>query len=218
MAAPHVSGAIALLQSATGVDLDVDDLETVLVETAWKPPGEPDNPDTRYGNGIIDVKAAVDLVKQGSEFNATVNATNSPVAEGDLLEVTVDVENIGNWTATQQLTLSASDSQQDAAIDSILATEEVTLDDGANTTVTFTVDTWNESMGVGDYDVEVATDNSTATTTVTVEHGVGTYANEDGIVRTSGVFAALNDWRDDTVDSDLVLDVVDAWRSENSVA
>jgi len=218
MAAPHVSGAIALLQSATGVDLDVDDLETVLVETAWKPPGEPDNPDTRYGNGIIDVKAAVDLVKQGSEFNATVNATNSPVAEGDLLEVTVDVENIGNWTATQQLTLSVSDSQQDAATDSILATEEVTLDDGANTTVTFTVDTWNESMGVGDYDVEVATDNSTATTTVTVEHGVGTYANEDGIVRTSGVFAALNDWRDDTVDSDLVLDVVGAWRSENSVA
>jgi len=65
MATPHVSGAIALVQSATAEDLEPEMIEDVLEETAFKPDGW-DPPagerDTRYGSGIIDVKEAIDYL------------------------------------------------------------------------------------------------------------------------------------------------------------
>lgn len=61
MAAPHVSGAIALMLSANE-DLSAEEIQDTLEETAWKPEGEPEEKDTRYGHGIIDVHAAVEEV------------------------------------------------------------------------------------------------------------------------------------------------------------
>ncbi|SEQ53355.1 beta-sandwich domain-containing protein [Natrinema salaciae] len=58
MAAPHVSGAIALMLSAND-DLSDEEIESTLEETAWKPADAPDEKDVRYGHGIIDVRAAV---------------------------------------------------------------------------------------------------------------------------------------------------------------
>ncbi|WP_171908230.1 S8 family serine peptidase, partial [Natrialba sp. SSL1] len=65
MAAPHVSGVIALMLSAND-DLTQEEIEETLEETAWKPDGEPDEKDVRYGHGIVDAYAAVDEVAAGA--------------------------------------------------------------------------------------------------------------------------------------------------------
>ncbi len=80
MAAPHVSGAIALIQSATAEHISPADLTTALESTAWKP-DEWDEPtgerDVRYGSGIIDVPAALDLLKAGPR--ASISPVSDPV-------------------------------------------------------------------------------------------------------------------------------------------
>ena len=49
------------------------------------------------------------------------------------------------------------------------------------------------------------------------ERSVSDYANEDGIVDTPGLLDAIADWRDGTSDTDLLVSVIDAWRSEDPV-
>lgn len=84
MAAPHVSGAVALIQSASTEELDPWDIREVLEETAWKPPesewqefideetdewnGDYEEPDPRYGYGIIDVYDALQEVEAFQKF------------------------------------------------------------------------------------------------------------------------------------------------------
>ena len=72
MATPHVSGAIALLESAVDRQLDPDEIERTLESTATKPadaPAPPGDRDTRYGSGIIDVPAAIGAVGGSLEAN-----------------------------------------------------------------------------------------------------------------------------------------------------
>ncbi|MFP8889695.1 S8 family serine peptidase [Natrialbaceae archaeon A-CW2] len=64
-AAPHVAGGAALLQAATDEHLTPAELEAALIETAGKPDGKNENQDVRYGHGIINVYAAVELVAEG---------------------------------------------------------------------------------------------------------------------------------------------------------
>jgi subtilisin family serine protease len=61
MAAPHVSGAVAILRQLNP-DLTVDEVKTALMATARDtgPPGE----DNTYGWGIIDIGSAVEYVKE----------------------------------------------------------------------------------------------------------------------------------------------------------
>ena len=95
MAAPHVAGTIALMQSAAGGDLSPSTSKEALYSTAWKPPGEPDGNDTRYGTGIVDAKNATDLVAVDSGINGTVtDPDGNPVADA-----TVSVED-GFQTST----------------------------------------------------------------------------------------------------------------------
>jgi subtilisin family serine protease len=69
MAAPHVAGAIALIQSATEAELDPKLIETALAETAEKPENNfpsLNGRDIRYGTGIINVTAATEAIMDGS--------------------------------------------------------------------------------------------------------------------------------------------------------
>jgi bacillopeptidase F len=60
MAAPHVSGAAALLLSANA-NLDVDELQQVLIDTAipLTDPAYPEWPNYGYGYGLVDALAAI---------------------------------------------------------------------------------------------------------------------------------------------------------------
>jgi Subtilisin-like serine proteases len=69
MAAPHVSGAVALAESATNGSLAPQTIEDALEATAFKPgdaPAPPGERDTRYGSGIIDANALIQYL-QGAE-------------------------------------------------------------------------------------------------------------------------------------------------------
>ncbi|AFZ71354.1 S8 family serine peptidase [Natronobacterium gregoryi] len=91
-ATPHVAGTVALMQSATEDDLTPDEIQRALRETAWKPDDEPDDPDTRYGHGIIDTREAIDAVGDHSSVEGTVTdaVTDEPLAEATVEIVAED--------------------------------------------------------------------------------------------------------------------------------
>jgi subtilisin family serine protease len=69
MAAPHVAGAVALVQSATSVEHSPEAIRNALVETAEKPADAPtvtNERDIRYGAGIINVTAATMALQEGT--------------------------------------------------------------------------------------------------------------------------------------------------------
>ena len=76
MAAPHISGAVALMLAAGG-DIDQSTVEEALTDTAFAPVDDPDP--VRYGDGIIDVKAATDQVALEQEITGTVTEADSDV-------------------------------------------------------------------------------------------------------------------------------------------
>ncbi len=94
MSAPHKAGAFALMLSAAGGDLDRETAIETMEDTAWKPDDwdEPDDePDIRYGYGIIDVAAAADQVALDSGVTGTVtDSSGTPVAG-----VTVEIPETG---------------------------------------------------------------------------------------------------------------------------
>ena len=158
MAAPHVSGAAALVQAATSSDLSVSEIETALVETADHPDG--DTQDNRYGHGIVDVKAAADYASGDlpANFEVAIDSTNSPIDEGETLTVDATVDNTGDESATQTITLDIPGLGQDST--------DVTLSGGESTTVSLSVST---SSGDGDdYTATADSDDDSASTGVTV--------------------------------------------------
>lgn len=73
MAAPHVSGTMALILSNIDRDLNRDEMYNLLTETAFKPDEAPAGQDTRWGNGIIDAfEATTTAVEQDTQ---TVNGS-----------------------------------------------------------------------------------------------------------------------------------------------
>jgi len=94
MSAPHKTGAFALMLSAAGGSVDRETAIETMEDTAWKPddaPEPPGTPDIRYGNGIIDVKAAADQVALDSGVTGVVSDSDGEPIEG----ATVSVEENG---------------------------------------------------------------------------------------------------------------------------
>ncbi|QWC19689.1 S8 family serine peptidase [Halorubrum sp. 2020YC2] len=90
MSAPHKTGAFALMLSAAGGSVDRETAIETMEDTAWKPddaPEPPGTPDTRYGNGIIDVKAAADQVALDSGVTGTVSDGDGDAIEGATIEI-----------------------------------------------------------------------------------------------------------------------------------
>ena len=80
MSAPHIAGAIALMESAAGGDLAKDMVTDALSDTAWTPVQDPDP--ARYGDGIIDVYNATAQVALDQEITGTVTgADGTPIED-----------------------------------------------------------------------------------------------------------------------------------------
>lgn len=162
MATPHVSGAVALIQAATEDSLSPWEIEDALADTAFKPSEEDPAQDTRYGHGIIDVRAATDTLSSDqqdpAQFDVTVDSTTSPVTEGDSLSVTVTVENTGDAADSQSIELD---------IDGVRDVQTVQLDGGQQHTVTLT---WATSSGdAGSYQATVRSEDDSALADVVIE-------------------------------------------------
>lgn len=92
------------------------------------------------------------------DFEVTVDRTNSPVTEGETLTVDVAVENTGDESDTQTVSLTVGGTVRDTTM--------ITLSGGSSTTKTIE---WTTNEGdAGSYTAEVSTENDTATTGVTV--------------------------------------------------
>jgi subtilisin family serine protease len=163
MAAPHVAGAVALIESAVDYDPSPADIKQALEATATKPDGvstPPGERDTRYGSGIIDVPAAIDYLSTSGNASFQVDSvtTNGPVTEGSTLEVTATVENTGDAAGSQSVALDAGGLGSDATT--------VSLNGGESTTVTFTLAT--SGGDAGSYTASVASADDAASAAVTV--------------------------------------------------
>lgn len=92
--------------------------------------------------------------------NVTVStdSTNSPVTEGEELSVAATIENTGDATGTQSISLSVGDTQRDSTT--------VTVNSGESTAVNLSWAT--ESGDAGNYTATVASDNDSSSTSVSV--------------------------------------------------
>jgi V8-like Glu-specific endopeptidase/PKD repeat protein len=115
------------------------------------------------GNGGTDtatVDITVNSAGSGPLFGVSAT-TNSPVTEGDPLELTVDVENTGDKSGSQTLDVDAG------ALGS--KTRTVSLGSGESTTETFTFTT--EKGDAGTYTATASSADDSATATVKIEDG-----------------------------------------------
>ena len=146
MAAPHGAGAAALYIAANGRAFDAAGVAAVRqalidscqVMAAWRPDSldVDSDPDANH-EGIVNVQTPQ------IAHDISINATNSPaaVAQGDTVEVLVDVGNKG--VNEETFTVSLKDLTDDTTIGSQL----VTLTAGDATTVGFTWNTAGSTLG-----------------------------------------------------------------------
>jgi len=173
MAAPHVAGAIALIQAATDGNFTGPEIREALVETAWKPDDwdeddarwtndnvTMDQPgiDSRYGHGIIDVGAAITLLEPEAFFDVSIDETTSPITEGDTLTVNATIENTGTAEDTQVIELDAEELGNDSVV--------ATVDPNDSTQIPFFVET--SEGDAGDYTATLSSQDDSDSTTVTV--------------------------------------------------
>ncbi|MFB6166367.1 MAG: beta strand repeat-containing protein [Haloarculaceae archaeon] len=94
-----------------------------------------------------------------ANFAVSIDGTNGPVTEGDTLSVDATVTNTGDQSDTQTVTLSVGGSQRDST--------QLSLTGGGSQSVTLS---WSTSAGdAGDYTATVATENDSASTSVSVD-------------------------------------------------
>lgn len=105
-------------------------------------------------------------VQSPTVFNVTIDETNSPVTEGDVVEVNATITNSGETSGTQTIGLDVED--QSNPVDA----QDVGLRGGESTTITLEWQTSDTDGGPGNkekaYNVTVNTENDVANETVTV--------------------------------------------------
>ncbi|WP_114579673.1 carboxypeptidase regulatory-like domain-containing protein, partial [Saliphagus sp. LR7] len=128
---------------------------TLTVDTSGFEPGE-----YYYGLYAEDDSETDSLTLVSSYFEVSNLDAPGEVDQGDEIEVSGDVENTGNAADTQTVEFRFDD------LDEALLTEEVSLEPGEGTGVSFTVDT--SDIEAGTYDHGVFTDDDSETATITI--------------------------------------------------
>ncbi|WP_340104875.1 PKD domain-containing protein [Rhodohalobacter sp. 8-1] len=99
------------------------------------------------------------LVLAQENFAVSIDGTNSPITEGESLDVTATIENTGDQSGTQDAILEVGGIQRDAT--------SLSLSAGESQTVTLT---WDTSIGdSGDFTATVASEDETTSTSVTIQ-------------------------------------------------
>lgn len=175
MSSPHQAGAVVLMLAAAGGGVPRETLVGALEDTASKPDNwdvPDDEPDTRYGLGVIDVAAAMALVALDTGVEgATVEVGGSTVEtdetgafsrplEPDDYDLTVSGFGIQETTVT--VTVEDGDSFTDIGVVAValsVGTDQPTsIEGGSDVPVTIeaaNVDTLTVAA-TGDYDTAIA--------------------------------------------------------------
>lgn len=104
------------------------------------------------------VEVTVREVPDPAFFDVEIVDTNDPVEEGEMLEVTADIENTGEERAQQEITLAFEDE--------IVDTTSITLSEGESETVVLSYQT--EESDAGERSVTVASADESDSVTVTI--------------------------------------------------
>ena len=175
MATPHVAGTAALMQSATAAQLTPEEIKTALTDTAWKPDGEADGQDDRYGFGIVDAHASVGAVTTPT-FDVSELTAPEQLTTNESYTVTATVTNTGD--------LGTEDIQyrlEDDANTVILSTQtERTLDAGESTDVQFSVSGDDTAdLDGGSYTHVLASESTQVTASVEIVKPAGSVRIDD---------------------------------------
>lgn len=119
-----------------------------------------------FSRGDEDVAAATYDVVTPSGFAVRIDGTNSPVTEGETVQVDATIENTGGTGDTQTIELYYDDTG-DGAANTLADSQQVTLAPGATQSITLE---WTTATGdAGDVAVRVASNDAADTATVTVQ-------------------------------------------------
>ena len=123
MATPHVSGAAALMQSATYERLAPSEIKEAFEATAWKPSDwdessvtSKDGKDDRYGKGIIDAYNATSYAIENFDttYNITeLNVNETTINKTEFFNVSGQVENLRPVYQNVTLDFRINDSTED---------------------------------------------------------------------------------------------------------
>lgn len=148
-----------------------------------------------------------------AHFAVSVDSTNSPVDENGTLSVTATIENTGDVTATQNVTLDVGGSQRDSAT--------VDLASGDSTQVTLE---WATGSGdAGDYQATVSSENTSDSTDVSVlgasnfDVSIGTTNSPVEEGQTLSVTAQIENTGDQQDTQTVTLDVGGSQRDSTTV-
>lgn len=161
MASPHVSGVAALVWAATDHGLSVDELNTVLRETADHPDGTA--PDSRYGTGVVDALTAVETAtgEQSTSTELIVSSLDTPdrVTRGESVSVHATVTNTGS--------VSAERTVEYVFDETVVDSREVAVLPGESSEFLFTRSTGD--IASGEYHHSVTTGDDTQTRSIRVD-------------------------------------------------
>lgn len=168
MAAPHVAGTIALLQSSTSDELTAAEMETALRDTATKPAGKPTMPDTRYGHGIINASAAVSAVAEPATYRVGRFSPPVTIIQNQSYTMHARVSNVGDARATQNVSYRLVSEGGDAVV---VNETQLTLAGGESTDVRVSVPATATAGLTGAYThtFETAAETRTNETTILSE-------------------------------------------------
>ncbi|MCU4973197.1 S8 family serine peptidase [Halobacteria archaeon AArc-m2/3/4] len=194
MATPHVSGTVALMLSASGGSAEPETILESLEASAWKPDGEPDAQDVRYGHGIIDAYAATELAVANSAIAGTVtDGEGTPIEDGTVTSAdgirTMTDENgayelyavPGEQTVTVDAFGYVADQETVSVVENEVTTHDVTLEAGLDAAVF--ADQYHIAEG-GD---EIRTSIEVAQLEEFIVELEGTYDESDATLTVDGV-------------------------------
>ncbi|WP_168216236.1 S8 family serine peptidase [Halorussus halobius] len=197
MASPHLTGVVGLMESAGAEDVTPEQAKNALENTAWKPEGEPDEPDVRYGHGIVDAVTAIGRVAADAGVEGTITDADGKPIEGASVELDgfpTETDENGEYrlraaSGTYELSVDAFGHDGETVtvdVGEAFVTRDFTLgDDLAVTPVTEQPD----GLEAGEsFDVEVRAANAE---TITVDR-VGTYGG-DASLSVNGEEAAFGE-------------------------
>ena len=186
MASPHMAGLVGLMESAGAEDVTPEQAKNALSNTATKPEGEPEEPDVRYGHGIVNAVSAIGRVAADAGVEGTITDADGKPIEGATVELDgfpTETDENGEYrlraaSGTYELSVDAFGHDGRTVTvdvgDSFLTRDFTLADDLAVTTVT----DQPGGLEAGEaFDVEVEVANAQ---TVTVDR-VGTYGGDVGL-------------------------------------